>query len=140
MKKKLITLIKKIDHGDVISSRNFNNIDLDEALDKRDDDPFDSDWVLANSQMESKFQLQKFDQDVLDLIDVIREKTFKTTSQSIGGGEVSEYVCDDFELISKSILISSSDPWVASLLKAYLDGEFPVGSLRLQKIPVFDLI
>ncbi|MFT2112717.1 hypothetical protein [Marinomonas sp. 2405UD68-3] len=140
MNKKLLDLMLKIKNGDIISSINCDEIDIDELLDKRDEDPFDSDWVLANEKMELELANQNLGQATLDFIEQIREESFKAANKNLANGEIAEYVSDDFELIAKSIVIISSDPWVASLLGTYLNGEFPIGLLKNQTVPISDLV
>ncbi|WHI52163.1 hypothetical protein P3339_04985 [Microbulbifer sp. MLAF003] len=140
MSNKLTSLLQLIKDGKVIGLRNFKNLNIDFALDQRDDDPFDSDWVSANKSIGEKFTQVSLSQDSKDLIDEIREAAFKLTSKAVGVNEISEYVCDDFELIAKSIVVSSDNLWVAAMLKAYLDGFFPTGKLQPSSYTVNELI
>lgn len=98
-------------------------------LDKRDQKPFDSDWVKTNKavkQLEAKQQLSDEDKTT---IDELREATFKKTYQVTSNEELAGYVSDDFDLIARALVVDYYDEWLFALWTQYQNGDFPHGDL-----------
>lgn len=101
----------------------LKNLDIDKSLDARDEDPFDSQWMDNFNRLENK----PFNKDTLDIINKIRECTFKESFKVIGSDEISARISDDFELIAKDLALNEEDNWSVSYLwKSYQAGIFPV--------------
>ncbi|VVM43637.1 hypothetical protein PS664_00421 [Pseudomonas fluorescens] len=113
------TLLSKSDFFDFLQG-----LDIDEALDSRDEDPFDSAWMDDFNAVEA--QKSKFSKDDLSFIDTLRELSFKRALRASGDSEVSARVSDDIELIAKSFLLHKEDSWsVQCLWQSYKNRKFP---------------
>ena len=103
---------------------NFTNLDnetIDEMLDSRDSNEFESDWLKISQTLEKK----KFSADNLASIENIREIAYKKTFDTTNHSELAAYVADDFEMIAKSLLSDFADEWLNALFLSYLHGLFP---------------
>ncbi len=103
---------------------NFSNLDgetIDEMLDSRDGQEFETDWLRIFETLERR----SFSSDELKKIEKVREIAYKKTFASTENEELAAYVADDFELIAKSLLADFTDEWLNALLLAYLHGIFP---------------
>lgn len=100
----------------------LKKLDIDESLDARDEDPFDSQWMDNFNRLEKSH----FDTNDLDLINKIRECVFKQSFKVVGSDEISGRISDDFEIIAKDIALNQVDKWPVSYLwKSYQSGLFP---------------
>ncbi len=122
----------KIENNQIIKKDFFDNHDLDDLLDMRDDEEFDSEWmrtydILNRVEMDEK---QK------KTIDSIREMSFLMAYNLSGDSDVASCVSDDFELICKAYVIGYDDNWLNSLIMSYAKGEFPCGRLNMVKFNV----
>lgn len=64
--------------------------------------------------------------DNLNELLMIIEASFKLSFKVCGDSDVSAYISDDFEMISKCLLLNDSEGWPLSyLLNRYLKGESP---------------
>lgn len=111
----------------VISSGAFfvflNKVSVDDALDMRDSEPFDSKW-MSNFKRLEKVSISNEEKE---LVNSVREKAFKLSFQVIGESEISSCVSDDFELIAKDILLGNKDSWTITYLwSLYRKGIFPM--------------
>ena len=73
----------------------YTELDVDEILDKREMDSFDSEWVRVYQAIED----QKRGKNIDDTKD-IREKAFMIVYQQSGCGELAGYISDDFGLVA----------------------------------------
>lgn len=118
----------------------FNNINVNDFLDERDEDPFDGDWVNAFNEVKKQFETLHPERSAIDKIDKIRELAFRSAFSGSNSSDLAGYVSDDFELISKAIVINSDNKWVTTLLDIYLGGGFPSGKLVRHSVKVRDLV
>lgn len=102
----------------------YTELDVDEILDKREMDSFDSEWVRVYQAVED----QKRDKTIDDTED-IREKAFMIVYQQSGCGELAGYISDDFGLIADSKLLNYSDMWLDQLIACYENAIIPCGKL-----------
>ena len=58
-------------------------------------------------------QENQIELDDCKLIDLIREKSFRTIYSLTHSSDLSGYISDDFELICKAYLIKLEDKWIA---------------------------
>ena len=103
---------------------NFTNLDnetIDEILDSRDSNEFESDWLKVSQTLEKK----RFSADNVAAIENIRQIAYKKTFDSTNHSELAAYVADDFEMIAKSLLADYNDEWLNVLFLSYLHGLFP---------------
>lgn len=96
----------------------FNEDYIDELLDGRDSDLFDTEWC----RVYKKINALKNDQNYTDVIKEeqgkVREKAFMIIKQNTGS-ELSDYVSDDFGLIYDSLILSYKDGWLNKLIEEY---------------------
>ena len=101
----------------------LEKIDIDESLDARDEDPFDSQWMDNFNRLEN----ESFDKDDLNIMNKIREYVFKESFRVVGSDEISARISDDFELIAKDLVLNEKNSWPVNYLwKSYEAGIFPV--------------
>lgn len=113
------TLLSKSDFFDFLQG-----LESDEALDSRDEDPFDSAWMDDFNAVEA--EKGKLSKDDLSFIDSLRELAFKGAFRASGDSEVSARVSDDIELIAKSFLLHKEDSWsIQALWQSYKSQKFP---------------
>ncbi|KAF1031071.1 MAG: hypothetical protein GAK33_07727 [Burkholderia lata] len=100
----------------------LGDLDCDRALDSRDAEPFDTQWMTSFDEV---------DDDPGAAVDrsavsVLREKAFKLAFGASGNAAVAACVSDDIELIARSGLSGSIDGWPTHVLwHAYRSGRFP---------------
>ncbi len=101
----------------------LKNLDIDKYLDARDEDPFDSQWMDNFNRLEN----ESFDENDLNIINKIREYSFKESFRVFGSEEISARISDDFELIAKDLALNEKNSWPVNYLwKSYEAGSFPV--------------
>ncbi|WP_380184772.1 hypothetical protein [Kalamiella sp. sgz302252] len=101
----------------------LKKLDIDESLDARDEDPFDSQWMDNFNRLEN----ESFDKDDLNIINKIREYVFKESFRVVESDEISARISDDFELIAKDLALNEKNSWPVNYLwKSYEAGIFPV--------------
>lgn len=100
----------------------LGDLDGDRALDRRDAEPFDAQWMAS---------FDEIDGDPGAAIDraavsALREKAFKLAFGASGNAGVAACVSDDIELIARSRLSGRADGWPTHVLwNAYRSGRFP---------------
>ncbi|MEJ5114937.1 hypothetical protein [Erwinia billingiae] len=100
----------------------LKKLDIDESLDARDGDPFDSQWMDNFNRLEKNI----FDEKDFEIINKIRECVFKQSLKVIGSHEISGRISDDFEIIAKDFALEQIDHWPVSYLwKSYQNSIFP---------------
>lgn len=102
----------------VVSSVN----DWDEALDKRDEDDFDSAWSNAFEELKSLEYSSASDEKA---VSDIREYVFKKIYVLTHSSDVAGYISDDIGLVAESISKSFDIEWVGKLFERYCSGDFP---------------
>ena len=106
----------------------FDEDYLNELLDSRDSDPFDTEWCRVNEEIETLKNTQSYTDKNEEEQGKIREKAFMKIEENIGG-ELSEYVSDDFGLIYDSLVLNYDDEWLNKLITAYRNKKIPAGEL-----------
>ena len=122
----LNNLLIEVESNRVIRVHLFENCDLEELLDMRDDEEFDSEWMRVYDAL-NEFEIGDFEKKK---IDNIREKSFLKSYNLSGLGDIASCVSDDFEIICKAYLTNYNDMWVNSLIMSYVNGKFPCGRLE----------
>ncbi|MBQ7231872.1 MAG: hypothetical protein IJX07_01390 [Bacillales bacterium] len=122
----LNNLLIEVESNRVIRVSLFENCDLEELLDIRDDEEFDSEWMRVYDAL-NEFEIGDFEKKK---IDNIREKSFLKSYNLSGLGDIASCVSDDFEIICKAYLTNYNDMWVNSLIMSYVNGKFPCGRLE----------
>ncbi|MFJ4068648.1 hypothetical protein ACIPW4_25625 [Pseudomonas sp. NPDC089996] len=96
--------------------------DWDEALDKREEESFDSAWIDAFEKLKSLAYSSAGDEEV---VSNIRELVFKKIYALTYDSDVAGYISDDIGLVADSISKSCDIDWVERLFELYCAGEFP---------------
>ena len=120
-------LLNKIEAGDIINNKMFADKDIDELLDLRDEEIFDSNWINIFSKVNSETLVD----EITQLINKIRELSFIKAYEYSESGDIASCVSDDFELISKCYILGLDDEWINSLILSYANGVFPCGMINL---------
>lgn len=128
----LNNLLIAVDSNRAIRASLFENCDLEELLDMRDDKEFDSEWMRVYDTLNT-FEIGDFDKKT---IDNIREKSFLKSYNLSELGDIASCVSDDFEIICKAYLTNYNDMWVNSLIMSYVNGKFPCGRLKKTKYDI----
>ncbi|MCM1541348.1 MAG: hypothetical protein NC121_08805 [Blautia sp.] len=106
----------------------FDEDSVNELLDSRDSAPFDTEWCRVQKEMEALKNERNDTDEIKGEQGKIREKAFLIVEQNIGG-ELSEYVSDDFGLIYDSIVLNYRDEWLDKLIGEYRNKRIPAGKL-----------
>lgn len=120
----------------IVNSHMFENLDVDSALDQRDSDPFDSEWIRVYEKLQSISEKATSDNEA------IRKLAFEKALEFSSGGEVAEYISDDFGLMYDALVCGYNDPWLSGLAHCYSKSRFPFGSIEKSEetlVEIFDL-
>lgn len=110
----------------LVNHRLFESVDLDSALDQRDMEAFEADWLRVFGEVESR----RPPSPELGLVDEIRELAYKRTYRFTEHPGVCAAVSDDLGLVAMALAIGYEDGWLLSLWLAYSSGEFPHAGIR----------
>jgi hypothetical protein len=119
-------LLIEIESDKIISDTLFENCDIDELLDMRDDEEFDSEWIRVYNIL-NKAKIENYEKKK---IDNIREKSFLKVYDLLQSSDIASCVSDDFEIICKAYIICYDDVWINSLIMSYINEKFPCGRLE----------
>ena len=118
-----------LESGQLITAAMFDNLDLNDALDARDDPVFEEEWNRVYDEMKPAFESRFDDADLIARIEKVQEVSFLMTDKIVGIHEFPGYSSDDFELFCWAPLLGFDDPWLNALWNAYKSGRFPRGYL-----------
>ena len=119
-------LLIEIESDKIISDTLFENCDIDELLDMRDDEEFDSEWIRVYNIL-NKAKIENYEKKK---IDNIREKSILKVYDLLQSSDIASCVSDDFEIICKAYIICYDDVWINSLIMSYINEKFPCGRLE----------
>jgi len=117
---RLKNLLMQVVAANLLQQEKFDALSIENAVSSREEKSFDDAWVIAFGRM-------KRDGVVLGdrvELDNLRELAFKSAFKVTRSSDIAGFVCDDFELIFRS-LVAFQDKWVSMLLQVYIDGGFP---------------
>jgi hypothetical protein len=129
MKDKVAIILKMLESGQLITPPVFDDLDLNDALDARDDPIFDKEWMRVYDQVKPVFESSVDDADLIARIDKVRELSFIRTDRIVRIHDIAGYVSGDFELFCWALLVGFEDPWLNALWNSYRVGRFPRGGL-----------
>ena len=109
---------------DKLSKIDFEELDIDDLLDKRDSDSFDSEWVRVYQTVE---ELKKG--KVVDDTREIEKKAYITVYEKTEDDELAGYISDDFGLIAHCKMLGYTDEWLDKLIFYYENAKIPCGKL-----------
>lgn len=101
---------------DKLKKVNYETIDIDDFLDQRECDPFDSEWVRVYQTIE---ELKK-GKEMVDTRE-IEKKAYITVYEKTECDDLAGYIADDFGLIADSIMLHYSDEWLEKVISCYND-------------------
>jgi hypothetical protein len=105
--------------------RAVGDIDVDAALDARDENTFENAWNSSyDAQCQSRSRLHDIE---LAQMTSICERAYKLAFKATEHPELSGCVSDDFDLIATALLCDLEDAFAAHLLNEYVEGRFPIG-------------
>lgn len=126
----------KIEANQIIQQGYFDEYNLDELLDMRDDEEFDSEWLRVYETL-NQVEVEQNEQQT---IDAIREMSFLMAYSLSESSDIASCVSDDFEIICKAYILDYNDPWLNALIISYARGEFPCGKLNMINYSVKECI
>ena len=101
---------------------------IDDILDNRDNDPFDSEWCRVSSEIEAlKTEDNYTKYNEAEFLKISR-KAFEILDGN-NCGELSSYVSDDFGMIYDSLILNYKNKWLDKLIDAYKNRQIPTGEL-----------
>ena len=109
---------------DKLGQINYEELDIDDFLDQRDSNPFDSEWVRVYQSLE-ELKKGKTVEDTRE----IEKKAYITVYEKSEDDELAGYVSDDFGLIADSKRLGYSDEWLDKLISCYENARIPCGEL-----------
>lgn len=95
-------LKNKIVCNQVIKVDFFENCDIDDLLDMRDEDEFDCEWMRVYNYL-NNIEIEDYEQEK---INDIREKSFLMAYNLSNSSDIASCVSDDFEIICKHIFVN----------------------------------
>lgn len=108
---------------EIIENEKFFNFLLElnenDFWDIRDNHTFEEKWLNEYSILNDV----KLDDEVNELINEIREISFKNVYLKTGNEEIASYLSDDFELIAKSLFLNKDNWIITHLWKSYLQSK-----------------
>lgn len=129
--KKLQRLKELINSKILLSENIFVIDDIELILDYRDEADFDGEWIRNYNAIDEKKDL--IDLESKELIEEIREVSFKAVYDAAQSGELAAYVSDDFGLMAEALVVNYNDEWLNALGKTYVEGKIPYGNLKAIK-------
>ncbi len=129
-------LKNKIINNQIICLDYFENCDIDELLDMRDNEEFDFEWMRVYHYL-NKIEIKDYEQEK---INDIREKSFLMAYNLSKSSDIASCVSDDFEIICKAYLCGYNNIWLNGLIMSYVRGEFPCGQLKTSRNDVKECI
>ena len=125
--KQLTTILNKL----IISLDGIDEDFIDELLDSRDSDPFDSNWVEAYEILkQNNKNINANDKNEVDkFLEEIRKDVFIKTMKASQSSDLAAYVSDDFEMIGAALILEFSNSFIASMLNSYALGIVPDNSI-----------
>lgn len=104
----------------------LDGIDLDEAVELRDAEEFDSCWVRIFNITRNTEHNAEYPQSENDKL---REKAFLKAYSVCKDDDIAAFVSDDFGLIFDAEVLGIADPWLEKLIDSYRRSVFPCGRL-----------
>lgn len=119
-------LLKKLQEVNLFDTEHFRQLNIDDALDMRDEPEFEEDWMRVSDAMEET----ECSAEDAAMVKEICKQAFLAVYRVTESGELAGYVSDDFELIAKAVLSGYEDAWLNALILTYADGKFPHETLE----------
>ncbi len=129
-------LLEKIKNNCIITKELFDNYNLDDVLNLRNNDIFDSKWIELYNSLE-KLEISN---DNLKLIDEIRKEVFIKSCNISEDSEIASYISDDFELICKAYIFNINNNWLNSIIYLYANNIIPYGNIDVRESNIKEIL
>ncbi len=106
----------------------YDDIEVDDLLDSRDEETFDSEWISTYNDVENMKRRYGYDEQQENECSSVRETAFMIVCEACGG-ELAGYVSDDFGLIFDSQICGFENEFLKKLINAYSQAIIPDGSI-----------
>ncbi len=126
----------KIANNVIFQADYFKIGNVDELLDMRDEEEFDSEWMRVYDFL-NKIEIEECEQEK---INDIRKNSFIMAYNLSESSDIASCVSDDFEIICKAYICDYNDGWLNALIMCYARGEFPCGQLQTLEYDVKECI
>ena len=136
----LALLQKYLLEGRVLRGYMFAGKPLDDVLNARCVDSFDTECQRIFRELEIHTRSIEIPEDELTAVNDVREAAYRTALAFSQSPEMATAVCDDFELLGASLAAGYNDPWLNGLWLAYRAGKIPQGALDATEGALEDLI
>lgn len=113
----------------LLNQINYNALDIDELLDNRDSEEFDSEWIRVYKAVESLKNEDNYTEIEEKSNSEVREKVFSMINNLSNDGDLAGYISDDFGLIADAKLLGYKDLWLDKLSSCYENKTIPCGVL-----------
>ena len=121
---------------DALDLKESADADIDAYLDARDEDPFDSDWLSAHQELESRKRGRALLRKLERANGKLRERVFKRVLGQ-AGDDIAGYISDDFGLMFDALAMDDLEAsWVFGLYECYASATLPSGSIHARPRPV----
>jgi hypothetical protein len=115
--------------GRRLLSKDLLNIkDLDIVLDQRECEIFGDEWMRVFDDL--KLSKDDITKETEEMIDSIREASFKKMYRISQSPDLAGYVSDDFGLIAEALCLNYQDEWINSLANEYMNNRIPCAGLN----------
>lgn len=114
---------------DLLSSINFDVLNIDELLDSRDSIIFDSEWIRVYKAIEALKSENNYSQSEKTKNFNIRETVFRIIYNLTNDSDLAGYISDDFGLIFDAELLGYKDAWLTKFISCYKNKSIPCGIL-----------
>lgn len=104
----------------------FFDFDHDIALEMRDMDSFDSEWMRVHRELNETTIIAA----QLELLTDISKTAFLSTIGATKNSDLAAYISDDFELLGRGLIADAADPWLNGLWVTYCEEIFPCGEMK----------
>lgn len=122
-----IDWIHRLAESVTTAAEQWDEVAIERALDSRDTDPFDSEWVRTDRALRARMTLASPSArlEIEACANDLRTGTHIAILRATGSPDLAAYVSDDFEMICNGLASGFADDFLFSLVGAYLDGRIP---------------
>lgn len=126
MENSLHEMLASLNEGRILSGTTFANVDCDEVLQARDEEPaFESEWNRCFAILDKEWSDQDISPEVDEMVDEIREQSYMIASDSTEQHDIAHCISEDFEMFARSAVLDITDPFLEALWDAYENETIP---------------
>lgn len=120
--------ISNLFNRDFINEKYCEEEFVDSYLDKRDSDPFDSNWTAANKYVEAYFD-QHISEKEMEEIEQIKEKWrvlfYQKVIKKTHHPDLAAYVSEDIDLLIGYMLTDAKNDFIDGMMQAFENDKLP---------------